>query len=213
MRGTGGIHITSSECTTEVPGLYAAGDAATRENVAGATSGGGSVNASWAMWSGWWAGRGAAGYARRRGAPGAFRTVSRALGTAGLKPTELPRAIDPREVVAAVRDEVIPLDRNYFRDGGRLAASRDRLDALWRDLRRPGRRRDRPAAGPRSRFGDRGGTLVGCGGARRTESRGMHRRTDMPGRDDALAVSLLVSGLDEVNVRVASPAEREERAS
>jgi succinate dehydrogenase/fumarate reductase flavoprotein subunit len=47
----------------------------------------------------------------------------------------------------------------------------------------------------------------------RTESRGMHRRTDMPGRDDALAVSLLVSGLDEVNVRVATPAEREERAS
>jgi succinate dehydrogenase/fumarate reductase flavoprotein subunit len=118
VRGTGGIQITSSECTTEVPGLYAAGDAATRENVAGATSGGGSVNASWAMSSGWWAGKGAAGYAHRRGAPGAFRTVSRALGTAGLKPTELRRTIDPREVVAAVRDEVIPLDRNYFRDGG-----------------------------------------------------------------------------------------------
>ena len=60
VRGTGGIRITSSECTTEVPGLYAAGDAATRENVAGATSGGGSVNSAWAMSSGWWAGKGAA---------------------------------------------------------------------------------------------------------------------------------------------------------
>ena len=214
VRGTGGIQITSSECTTEVPGLYAAGDAATRENVAGATSGGGSVNASWAMSSGWWAGKGAAGYARRRGAPGAFRTVSRALGTAGLKPTELPRAIDPREVVAAVRDEVIPLDRNYFRDGGQLAASRDRLDALWRDLRAhlagdgTGRLRAREVASVTA-----AARWSVAAALARTESRGMHRRTDMPGRDDALAVSLLVSGLDEVNVRVATPAEREERAS
>jgi succinate dehydrogenase/fumarate reductase flavoprotein subunit len=31
VRGTGGIRIVSEECGTGVPGLYAAGDAATRE--------------------------------------------------------------------------------------------------------------------------------------------------------------------------------------
>lgn len=31
VRGTGGIHIIDETCATEVPGLYAAGDAATRE--------------------------------------------------------------------------------------------------------------------------------------------------------------------------------------
>ena len=48
----------------------------------------------------------------------------------------------------------------------------------------------------------------------RTESRGMHRRSDRPERDDALELSLLVSGLDTVHVRPAPPVEeREERAS
>ena len=215
VRGTGGIRILGSECATEVPGLYAAGDAATRENVAGATSGGGSVNASWAMSSGWWAGRGAAGYARRRGGPASFRRVSKPLGAAGLRPATAPRPIDTRAVIAAVRDEVIPLEKNYFRDGARLAASRDALEALWREVR---------------------AHLVGEGAARlraretasvtaaarwsvaaalaRTESRGMHRRTDRPDRDDALGVSLLVGGLDTVTVGPAAPVEvRGERAS
>ena len=48
----------------------------------------------------------------------------------------------------------------------------------------------------------------------RTESRGMHRRRDLPERDDALEASLLVGGLDEVAIRLAGPAAgQEERAS
>lgn len=35
VRGTGGIHITDESCGTGVPGLYAAGDAATRELICG----------------------------------------------------------------------------------------------------------------------------------------------------------------------------------
>lgn len=214
VRGTGGIRITSAECTTEVPGLFAAGDAATRENVAGATSGGGSVNSAWAMSSGWWSGRGAAAHARRRGSD-AFRTVSRPLGTAGLRPGEGPRAIDTRAVIDAVRAEVTPLEVNYFRDGPRLAASRDRLDALWREVR--AHLGGAGAARLRARE-----TAAVTAAARwsvaaalaRTESRGMHRRADYPARDEALAVSLLVGGLDTVTVRPATPAgEREERAS
>ena len=215
VRGTGGIRVTSSECTTEVPGLYAAGDAATRENVAGATSGGGSVNSAWAMSSGWWAGRGAAGFARRRGGPAAFRAVSRRLGTAGLRPTERPRAIDPREVVAAVRDEVIPLGKNYFRDGAQLAASRERIETIWREVQAhlagegPGQLRAREAAAVTA-----AARWSLAAALARTESRGMHRRLDLPGRDDALGLSLLVGGLDEVTVRPAgAAAEREERAS
>jgi succinate dehydrogenase/fumarate reductase flavoprotein subunit len=215
VRGTGGIRITSSECTTEVPGLFAAGDAATRENVAGATSGGGSVNSAWAMSSGWWSGKGAAGHARRRGGPGPFRSVSRPLGAAGLRPEGRPRAIDPREVVAAVRAEVIPLGKNYFRDGARLAASRDKVEAVWRDVRAhlagegTGRLRAREVASVTA-----AARWSLAAALARTESRGMHRREDLPGRDDRLELSLLVGGLDEVAVRPASPAaEREERAS
>ena len=44
VRGTGGINVIAEDCRTNVPGLYAAGDAATRELIAGAFSGGGTHN-------------------------------------------------------------------------------------------------------------------------------------------------------------------------
>lgn len=58
VRGTGGIRITDEDCGTGVPGLYAAGDAATRELICGGFTGGGSHNAAWAMSSGSFAGEG-----------------------------------------------------------------------------------------------------------------------------------------------------------
>jgi succinate dehydrogenase/fumarate reductase flavoprotein subunit len=41
IRGTGGLRIIGEQCETTIPGLFAAGDTATRELVTGATSGGG----------------------------------------------------------------------------------------------------------------------------------------------------------------------------
>ncbi len=68
VRGTGGVRITGHDCSTSVPGLYAAGDSATRELICGGFTGGGSHNAAWAASSGSWAGLGAAVFASRRGA-------------------------------------------------------------------------------------------------------------------------------------------------
>ena len=56
VRGTGGIHIIDETCRTDIPGLYAAGDAATRELICGGFTGGGSHNAAWAISSGCWSG-------------------------------------------------------------------------------------------------------------------------------------------------------------
>ncbi|MDG0809406.1 FAD-binding protein [Cohnella rhizosphaerae] len=70
MRGTGGLRLTGEDCRTTVAGLYAAGDAASRERVMGAVSGGGAYNASWAICSGCWSGRGAARHAREAGGSG-----------------------------------------------------------------------------------------------------------------------------------------------
>ena len=66
VRGTGGLRLAGADCATTVPGLFAAGDAATRELITGAISGGGSHNGSWAIASGTFAGRGAAEFSRRR---------------------------------------------------------------------------------------------------------------------------------------------------
>ncbi|MER6264174.1 FAD-binding protein, partial [Streptomyces sp900105245] len=70
VRGTGGVRIAGQDCSTDVPGLYAAGDTATRELICGGFTGGGSHNAAWAASSGSWAGRGAATFAAGRGRPG-----------------------------------------------------------------------------------------------------------------------------------------------
>lgn len=43
VRGTGGINIVDETCATKVPGLFAAGDAATRELICGGFTGGGSI--------------------------------------------------------------------------------------------------------------------------------------------------------------------------
>ncbi len=51
VRGVGGLSI-DPRGATGVPGLFAAGDAASRESLVGATSGGGGPNATWAIASG-----------------------------------------------------------------------------------------------------------------------------------------------------------------
>lgn len=200
VRGTGGIDIVSDDCATGVPGLYVAGDAASREIMTGAVSGGGSVNSSWALASGWWAGKGACGHAKRR-AGRAFRSKAEALGQAGLRPASSRSDIAAKEVIDAVRDEVTPLERNYFRTGDGLEKSRERLDAIWRDVR------DHLHGEGLERVRTREAAAIAAVGRwsvtaalHRAESRGMHRRTDLPGRNAALAHRLIVAGTDEIRI-------------
>ncbi len=85
IRGTGGLRIVADDCATDVPGLFAAGDVATREMVAGAVSGGGAQNSACALSSGRWAGQAAAARALSdRTAAGSFGPSRSAM--AGLRP-------------------------------------------------------------------------------------------------------------------------------
>lgn len=195
VRGTGGLALTSDDCATGVPGLYAAGDAATREYVTGAVSGGGSHNAAWAIASGSWAGAGAAAYARRRGA----RAVPRpsASGRAAVPtaiPTTVPAAVPAAELIAAVQAEVLPLDRNYFRTGAGLRAALTRLDGLWRAAKDgPVTLADRQALAMLAHA-----RWMYAAALARPESRGLHRRDDHPGSRPEHTHRITVGGLDEV---------------
>jgi succinate dehydrogenase/fumarate reductase flavoprotein subunit len=201
VRGTGGIRIATSDCGTDVAGLYVAGDAASRENMTGAVSGGGAVNSSWAIASGWWAGQGAATHARRRDGK-AFRSASRPLGQAGLRPAAGSKAdLAARDVVETVRAEVIPLEKNYFRDGGRLETSRTRLDSLWKDIR------DHLSAEGGDRLRSREAASIAASGRwsltaalARQESRGMHRRADHKANDPAFARRIVLTGIDDIAI-------------
>ncbi len=201
VRGIGGLKITGMDCRTTVPGLFAAGDAATRELIAGAVSGGGAQNSAWALSSGQWAGEGAARHARqgRRDQP-----VHSAAPAAGRRSD-----FTVAEVVAAVRDEMETPAKTMFRSEGQLRLSLARMDAFWRALKGQ-------AIGPRWQTRELTAAVATArwslsAALRRTESRGMHRRTDYTTMDATQVHRLTVSGTDTIVVS-ASPVRQLEPA-
>ncbi|MCG7326564.1 FAD-dependent oxidoreductase [Achromobacter sp. ACRQX] len=198
VRGTGGLRLAGPDCSTTVPGLYAAGDAATRELICGGFTGGGSHNAAWAISSGSWAGAGAAIHAMA--ARGRGRTAI-AAGAAGLRGNGA-RAVDATALVKAVQDEVMPFERNYFRTADVLEPSVARLDTQWHALRSAApvaaadllTTREAAAMLATSRWMYRSALA-------RRETRGMHKRYDFLEQDAAQYHHLSVGGLDEVWVQ------------
>jgi succinate dehydrogenase/fumarate reductase flavoprotein subunit len=203
VRGTGGIRIVDTNCATTVPGLYAAGDAATRELICGGFTGGGSHNAAWALSSGTWAGEGAAKHAIGLGAHASTREV-RPIGRAGVRASVATSATFSSDaVIRGVQDEVLPTDKNLFRSESGLRSSLVKLQTLWNEVQREPSGRDVQAA-QRSR---EAAALTATArwaytsGLQRTESRGMHRRVDHPSLDPRQREYLITGGLDKIWVR------------
>ncbi len=209
VRGLGGIRLVGDDCATGVPGLYAAGDAAGREAVMGAITGGGGPNSSWAIASGNWAGAAAARLAIAA-RPARDKRRTSGLGLAGMVHDRSRKrgssALHADEIKAVVREEMLPLERNFFRSGEGLERSMARLDGLWRDAGeglQPDRRRV-PADTVRER--EAAALLMTSRWAlasaiERKETRGMHRRADFPGPSAACSRRLHVSGTEPIVIR------------
>jgi succinate dehydrogenase/fumarate reductase flavoprotein subunit len=206
VRGTGGLRIVDDTCATSVPGLYAAGDAASRELVCGGFTGGGSHNAAWAMSSGFWAGLGAADYARQT----ATRNTERLFGHGGAGLDGDGAALNANQAVRDVQAEVFPFTINYFRHADRLTPSAERLDGLWRSISASApasldkimKVREAAAMTATARWMYRSALA-------RTESRGMARREDFAKLDPKQRHHIVAAGLDEIVVRTVAAAPRE----
>jgi succinate dehydrogenase/fumarate reductase flavoprotein subunit len=201
VRGTGGIRIADEGCGTSVPGLYAAGDAATRELICGGFTGGGSHNAAWAISSGFWAGQSAARHAKSLG-ENAGKRSPRSAGRATLEATS-GKLLDPDQLVRDVQAEVFPYDRNLFRTERGLLESLGRLDQLWTDVQLA-----RPEQLARSVIrGREAASMLATArwmyatARHRQESRGMHKHQDYPELDPQQQRRLVTSGLDTITVR------------
>lgn len=200
VRGTGGIRIVDDSCATTVPGLYAAGDAATRELICGGFTGGGSHNAAWALSSGRWAGEAAAAYALTLGQGARQRPVER-LGSVAMQ-SNGKEAIDAEQVIQAVQSEVFPYHRNYFRSEVGLSESLDRLNDLWQTLRQ-----SRAADAQQVVRSREAAAMVATArwmystALHRTESRGMHKHLDYPQQDPNQQHYFISGGLDQVWVK------------
>jgi len=206
LRGTGGIDLVDGDCRTGVPGLFAAGDAATREPVAGAASGGGAVNSAWALSSGRIAGAAAAGEATRA----RHDAPARALGQAGLRPGGAVRDIDGVGLIRRAGAAIHDYDKAFWRREETLAASAAELDADWRAIADHGHASGRAAVELRSTAAvvATARWVVASARARR-ETRGLHYRDDARQTDPAQAHRLISGGLDDVWVRPLADAKEE----
>jgi succinate dehydrogenase/fumarate reductase flavoprotein subunit len=205
IRGTGGIALTDRDCQAGVPGLYAAGDVASRQPIVGGASGGGSPNSAWCVASGTWSGQAAA----RRAQAESTRADTRPLGRAGLRPPGgRRRPLAPPEIGEIRRTisaELNAVDKNMFRTAAGLRRSLAVADDHWAQLadRAPVeavagatvtdrlRTRETAALAAAARW-------VLHAALTRQESRGMHQRADAPGRDPRFAGTVRTGGLDPV---------------
>ena len=100
-----------------------------------------------------------------------------------------------------MREEFLPLERNFFRHESTLRRSLDRLDRTWAELRdhlsAQGlgvvKAREAAALTATSRW-------AYAGALARAESRGMQRRRDLPVTDPDFVCSFEVRGLDRIDV-------------
>jgi succinate dehydrogenase/fumarate reductase flavoprotein subunit len=207
VRGMGGIKIEDADCQTSIPGLYAAGDAASRELVTGASSGGGSVNSAWALSSGYWSGQAAARRAAQLGSRAAA-PVQR-IGEVGLRPRLAAAELDTRQLIARARGEATDYDKNLFRTEEKLTRSLGVLDEVWSEARdhlhadglNAVRARESAAIVAAARWSV-------TAALHRRESRGMHQREDAPTSRPELAERQIVSGLDRLSSSFAPPPDR-----
>ena len=204
VRGVGGIAIDQN-CAATAPGLFAAGDAASRELVVGAVSGGGGPNSTWAIASGVWAGEAASNHAARNLARGGARPVGPADRDGP------PANGDPDDAACAaaietIQSEIFPLDRNFIRDGMTMRSSLNRLDGAWREFEAakassrnggsPHRVRETAAMLASARW-------IYASALQRRETRGIHRRRDYPGLDSTAPGRLRVRGVEPITVEQA----------
>ncbi|MEH7419369.1 FAD-binding protein [Neobacillus drentensis] len=204
VRGTGGIHLISEKCETKVPGLFAAGDAATREFICGGFTGGGSHNAAWAMSSGSWAGEAAGEYSLQLGVHATKRNVDGISST----PTafKISRSTEKlsvlHEITESVRSEVTPTEINLFRNEKTLQSSLQRLDEVWEEIRfgllanesNVVRAREAAAMTATARW-------MYSSALERKETRGMHKRLDYKEQNPNYHYRILSGGLDDIWVK------------
>jgi succinate dehydrogenase/fumarate reductase flavoprotein subunit len=210
VRGTGGLRVVDDTCWTGIPGLWAAGDAASREAIVGGASGAGAPNAAWTISSGTWSGRAAAAHALARVRPTALSSALPA-GRVGLRPSGSPLPADAwRELSRAVQEEMLPPEKNGLRSAAKLTTSTKRLDGLW------GAAREGlvGSVGREAVWARETASMIAVGrwaylaAAARTESRAMHVRLDHPELDPEQRRRIVIDGVDQPQlsfVEIADP--------
>ncbi|MCY1345991.1 succinate dehydrogenase or fumarate reductase, flavoprotein subunit [compost metagenome] len=209
MRATGGLGV-NEDLQTNVPGLFAAGDVASREKVNGAGPPGGGPAAGWAMGAGFFSGQSAARFSLALGEAKHQRPL-RAVGGAGLRPTGERAELDAKSIIGKVQEHMLAIDKNFWRDEASLSASLEAYNQLWKQARQGLAAADAEDARSSARATLRvreaafllaAARWINASALERRETRGLHRRIDYPELDIAQTHHLVSGGVDEVWVKV-----------
>jgi succinate dehydrogenase/fumarate reductase flavoprotein subunit len=118
--------------------------------------------------------------------------------------------ITPEEVIRVVQEEMHPYDKNYWRNGPSMQGSLDRFEHVWCEVSGhygyAPQETDKATARAKLRAREAVALLatsrwVYASALERTESRGLHRRTDFPDLDPAQGQHIISGGLDKPYVR------------
>jgi len=133
--GTGsGLMLTDEFCSTNIKGLYAAGDAACEGLVIGGINGPGAINLSWAIVTGYRSGEGGARLAKsiefKKPEDALINDCQKSTFRFLLKDGE----ISPQEVYYQLQESVIGWDKSIIRHRDRLNESLNRIKIVEEEL-------------------------------------------------------------------------------
>lgn len=182
-RGVGGVAV-DRQGSTGVAGLYAAGDLTDRLPLTGANMSGGGPAVAWCFASGQWAGQSAAQFALEHSThTGALQ----ALGSTGLRAQRDAKPDCAAPASALVREQMLPLNKHFFRDADSLTATQQTLDQAWQHSQQ----HLAPTDTSQALACRESAALQACArwtvasALARKESRGLHRRQDFAEQDPA----------------------------
>ena len=199
VSGSAGVYFMDTTMAASVPGLYVAGDAATRGYVVGASSGITFLNLAWANGSGYAAGVGAGVFAQDSGQEALSGANWEGELAEALRPMERKDGLLPDVVYGQLQTQAMPPEVNIFREGERMQRALAHVRTLQQE------------AVPHL-FAPDFHELVKCYEVKatalttalmyeaallRTESRGWHYREDYPQRDDRGWLRWIIAEPDE----------------
>jgi succinate dehydrogenase/fumarate reductase flavoprotein subunit len=119
-----------------------------------------------------------------------------------LRPTASPRPIDAQAIVAGIQSQALAYDKVLWRDAGTLTAGRALLDDAWNEIAAYSHSEGLDQVRARE-VAAMAATARWCNAAAlaRSESRGMHVRTDRPALSPAQEYRLLTGGIDRIWTR------------
>lgn len=200
IRSVGGI-VIDDQGATNVPGLFAAGDITERSRITGAAMSGAGPAIAWCLVS---AGIAAPNAARYALAHASERTRdARQIGTTRLQ-TGGGSAPTHTEIIHAVQQEILPIEKNVFRSIDRLRQAKIKVDGLWQQIREQGI----SVASPSEEYAAReaeallyDARLIFHSASERLETRGLHRLLDYPQADEQQNHHHLLTGLDDIQLK------------